>query len=164
MDTKRGVENLCNFLERSNYGVISIHGGKKQIARQEAIKFLNLASAETGIKFLIFHGFINKGRTYVPQFTKLSQAVIALDFFNIINLQLAGLYVMYKHHFLHYRIYMSLFKIFERQSDPVKDYTSYLITLHYSDIQALAIKDFYEKSKFSKKLRHVRWCSDGFEY
>jgi hypothetical protein len=34
-------------------------GGNRE-ARQEAIKFLNLASAETGIKFLIFHGFINK--------------------------------------------------------------------------------------------------------
>jgi len=42
LDTKRGVENLNHFLEKSNYNVIAIHGDKKQFQRQAAIqKFTN---------------------------------------------------------------------------------------------------------------------------
>lgn len=41
MDTKRGVDNLCSFLTKANYNVISIHGDKKQFQRQDAInKFM----------------------------------------------------------------------------------------------------------------------------
>lgn len=38
MDTKRGVENLNAFLDKSNYNVIAIHGDKKQWQRQDAIR------------------------------------------------------------------------------------------------------------------------------
>jgi superfamily II DNA/RNA helicase len=38
LTTKRGVDNLCQFLTKANYKVISIHGDKKQFQRNEAIK------------------------------------------------------------------------------------------------------------------------------
>lgn len=38
LDTKRGVENLNSFLDKSNYNCIAIHGDKKQWQRQDAIK------------------------------------------------------------------------------------------------------------------------------
>jgi superfamily II DNA/RNA helicase len=38
LDTKRGVENLNAFLDKSNYNCIAIHGDKKQWQRQDAIK------------------------------------------------------------------------------------------------------------------------------
>jgi len=42
LDTKRGVDNLTNYLNDSNYNVVSIHGDKKQYQRQAAIgKFTN---------------------------------------------------------------------------------------------------------------------------
>jgi len=42
MDTKRGVDNLTNFLNNANYNTIAIHGDKSQIKRLEAIdKFSN---------------------------------------------------------------------------------------------------------------------------
>lgn len=34
LDTKRGVDNLNDFLNRRNYNAISIHGDKSQDRRQ----------------------------------------------------------------------------------------------------------------------------------
>jgi ATP-dependent RNA helicase DDX3X len=38
LDTKRGVDNLSNFLNNANYNTIAIHGDKTQIKRLEAIE------------------------------------------------------------------------------------------------------------------------------
>jgi ATP-dependent RNA helicase DDX3X len=37
VETKRGVDHLCEFLTKCNYNVISIHGDKKQFQRNDAI-------------------------------------------------------------------------------------------------------------------------------
>jgi len=37
METKRGVDQLSNFLNRANYNTISIHGDKQQSHRQVII-------------------------------------------------------------------------------------------------------------------------------